>query len=379
MVVACACSIGAELTSELPETFAPRGFKTGHLACFPALSYDLTYTDNATRVTRHAQQDFLSEYAGCLSPRFQPDENVTLSASYEFGWHDYVRNTAKHYLSHRASGEFRVTNAFIEGLSFSAGDSYLQTGNTSALENQILAFTRYDTNTAFAKTQYEFNRFSVSGKYAYSLTDYFRRADASSDDHTNSGEVEGAYKFLPGRLSIFGTYNFTRTAFDIVPLQDFDTHTVMVGVRGTYSKLDYAVSAGYSAALNVNRHGENNGPAFEAALAYAPHKRLLTSVVASRRFVAGVLTGISTDTNLKAAVTVRLTRRGRLSFDYTRNDSRYLIGSTQLSLAYTTSLEYKLTRYAAATVSYARTEREAPAGTTVFLINEGHLGMRLAW
>lgn len=364
---------------ELPPSFKPHGFKTGHLSILPALAYDVTYTDNAARASRNPRADVLSEYAPSFGLRFEPDENVLASALYEFGWHDYTGNVARDYLSHRATSEIRASNALVQGLSISAGDNYLQTGNSNALENNVLAFTQYQTNQAFAKTQYEFNRFTLSGKCNFGLTEYLKASDASADCHTQGGELEGAYRFLPGRLSLFGTYNLTRTLRATTDVNDFDTHTALVGVRGAYCKLDYSVSAGYSEALFLHQAEEHNGPSFEANLSYSPHRRLRATVSASRRFAVGVLTGPTTDTNLRATLTLLLTRRGRFVLDYTRNDSRYLNGFMQLSLAYTASFEYKFARQVAGTIGYARTEREVSIGTDWFRINEARLGMRLTW
>lgn len=379
-LVACACAPGAELSADLPLWWHPRGFKTGHLTFSPCLACDLTYTDNVNRTARQTQEDLLAEYAPSFDLRLQPDEAVSLSTAYEFGWHDYLKDNARDYLSHRASGELQLRNLWAEGLGLAFSNQYQQSGNTSALENQILAFTRYHSNQAFAKAQYEFNRFTVSGKYTYGLTDYFARANAGSDYHTHSGTLEGSYSILPEkRLNLFGSYSLLRTLRSISDTSDFDTHTALVGVRGAYSKLGYSVGAGYSSASFLHRDREDNGPSFEASLAYAPHRRLHAAVAASRRFVAGVQTGITTDTNLKATLSLLLTERGKLVFDYTRNDSRYLNGPQQLSLAYTGSFEYKVTRFAVATIGYTRTEREVSTGAGGFVINDAHLGFRLAW
>lgn len=375
----CASLVGAELGAELPPSFAPRGFKSGHLSLLPALAYDLTYSDNAARASRQRKADWLSEYTPSLAMQLKPDEAISTSVLYEFGWHDYVRDVARDYLSHRAVADFRATNLFVEGLSLSAGDTYLQSGNSSALDNQLLAFTRYHTNQAWEKLQYEFNRFTISGKYSYGLVDYFARVDTGSDYHSHSGELEGTYSFVPKRFTLFGTYNLTRYLRDVTDTADFDAHTLQVGVRGTYAKLDYAVSVGAGSAVYLHQDREDHGPVFEAKLSYAPHRRLLATVTASRRFNAAVLTGVTTDTNVKAGLAVLLTSRGKLAFDYTRNDSHFIMGFDELSLAYSAAFEYKLTRYATGTISYTRTERDISSGTGGYLINEGHVGLRLAW
>lgn len=358
----------------------PRGITWGHLAFLPSGKLDFTYSDNALRTGRNTVQDNLWEFAPAAEMRFQPDETTRLSVLYEFGWHDYEKNTARDYLSHRAEGEARITNALISGLSFTLGDKYNQTANTSALENQVLAFTRLQGNQTYGKVEYEFNRFSVSGKYAFGFQDYFARANAGSDYSTHGGDLEGAYKFLPGpRLTLFGRYAILRTLWALSDVTDFDTHTLMVGVRGSYSKLTYSVGLGYGLADSYNLGRTADGPSFDASLAYTPHERITAGVAASRRFVAGVITGVSTDTNLSAALTVVLTQRGKFTLGYTRNESVYQTGQTQLSLAYNAAFEYKLARFAAVSVGYTRYEREVSTGGGGFVINEGHAGVRLAW
>jgi len=381
LIIAASCTslAGAELGTELPSSFGPRGFKSGHLTLLPALAYDLTYSDNAARANRQRKADWLSEYTPSLAMQLKPDEAISTSVLYEFGWHDYVRDVARDYLSHHAVADFRAGNLFVEGLSLSAGDTYLQSGNSSALDNQLLAFTRYNTNQAWGKLQYEFSRFTISGKYTYGLTDYFARVDAGNDYQTHGGELEGAYSFVPKRLVLFGSYGMLRTLYRTTNIEDFDTHTLLAGVRGTYSKLDYSVSVGAVSAPLLHQDIEHHGPTFEAKLSYAPHRRLLAAVTASRRFVAGVHTGVTTDTDLNAGVSVVLTQRGKLAFDYTRNNSHAITGFEQLSLAYSAAFEYKLTRYATGTISYTRTERDVSSGTGGYLINEGHVGLRLAW
>ncbi|MCY3022767.1 MAG: outer membrane beta-barrel protein [Planctomycetota bacterium] len=385
VILACALAAGVrhasggELKADLPATFAPRGITFGHLTVFPALGYDLTYTDNSTRAQRNTTQDVLQEYTPSFDARFRPSEHVTSSLSYEFGWHDYAKETAKHYLSHKAAGEVRIANLWLEGLSVSLSDAYLQTGNTNALENQILAFTRYHTNQTVARTQYDFSRFTVSGKYTYAFTDYFARVDEMSEFSTHSGEVEGAYRFVPDRFTLFGSCNFTRTLDTHTNVGDFDSQTLLTGVRGTYSKLSYSVGVGYGFAQYLHQPMEDSGPCFDASLSYAPHRRLTVAVVASRHFVAAVQTGVSTDTNVRATLSILLTERGKMIFDYTRNESLYQTGIDQVSMAYNTSFEYKLARFAVATVGYARTERRLSTGTGEFTINEGHVGFRLAW
>ncbi len=361
------------------DPFERHGLNSGHLQIFPSIEYDLTYTDNSTRATDRRDEDLLQEYTPSVEVRFKPQELIALSFLYEFGWHDYAKDTARDYLSHRSVTEGTVKNLLVEGLSLTFGDNYVQSANTDALQNLLLSFTRYQNNLAYTKLEYHLNRFTIGGKYSYAIIDYFARANRSSDYQSHSAELAGGYAFLPDRLIATASYLFTRT-LRTVPGEDFDTHTLLLGVQGAYSKLAFAGGAGYTVAQFIDRDQRDEGPALTAHLAYTPTSRLVASLDASRRFAAAVQTGISTETDLRAAVSFMLTLRGRINVDYTRNDSRRVIGNIdQLSFAYHAAFEYKLARFATATIGYTRSERQVSGAAGDFVINEGRMGIRLAW
>jgi len=360
------------------DPFERHGLNWGHLKIYPSLAYDLTYTDNSTRSKDRRDEDFLQEYTPGIELRFSPQELMQLTFAYEFGWHDYLKDTAKDYLSHKSITEGSVKNIFVEGLTLSFGNAYLQSGNTSALENLLVAFSRYETNSAYTKAEYHFNRFTLGGKCTYGLVDYFARAEHPQDYQAHSAELAGAYSFIPTRLNLIGSYNFTRT-LRTVPGEDFDTHTLLVGIQGAYSKLAFSAGGGWTVAQFVERDERDEGPAFNAKLAYTPHTRLTMSLEASRRFAAAVQTGITTETDVKFSLAVQLMRRGRLTLDYTRNDSQRTNNIDQLSFAYSGAFEYKLARFAAATAGFTHDERQVKNALGDFVINEGHVGFKLAW
>jgi hypothetical protein len=369
----------ADIGPQASDIFRPRGFRSGHLGIFPALNYSMTYTDNATRAQDDTSEDYLQEYAPSVEFRFRPQELISMAGFYEFGWHDYAKNEARDYLSHRAAAEIRLQRVFLEGMELSGGSTYLQSGNTGALENNILSFTRYDTGLSFFKAQYQYNRFSISGKYSYGFVNYFSRAESDFDYLTHTGQLEAAYDFIPRRLVAFGNYSLARNLRYTTDLDDFDVHTYLLGARGIYSKLTFSAAAGYSYATLLNETDREEGPSFEARLSYAPHSRITVSLEASRRFQAAVQTGISTETDVKLAVAVAVTPRGKFIADYTRNNSNRLFQVDQLSFAYNAGFEYKLTRLATLNAGFTRTERETDSGTDEYIINEARVGFRLAW
>ncbi|HYG76488.1 MAG TPA: outer membrane beta-barrel protein [Planctomycetota bacterium] len=360
------------------DPFARRGFNFGHLRLHPTLSTDFTFTDNATRVEERTQSDVLNDSAAGIEVLFRPMEHINTVFSYEVGWHDYLLDKSRDYLSHKAVADVRVRNIFLEGFELSIYDSYLQSGNTGALENNLLAFSRYATNLAHIKAQYDFNRFSISGKYGYTLVDYFSRANSTSDYIAHAGDIEGAFKFIPTRLVLFGSYNITRVVRS-TNIDNFDTHTVLAGVRGTYSKLQYSIGGGYSRAMLLSGDDTEEGPSLSARVGYTPHERLTLALEASRRFVASPQVGISSDLDIRVSASLRLTAHGKFTVDYTRNHSDRLVGADQVSFAYNGAFDYKLSRFASAIASFTRTEREVSSGTGGFVINEGRIGFRLAW
>jgi hypothetical protein len=391
----CSCAALAETSTEetnpyprrspLTDTSAPesdpfqrRGFNWGHLKLLPTFTYDLTYTDNSTRSPVSPQQDLVSEYGTGIELNLKPSETRQFMLKYDFGWHDYLQNTARDYASHRATTETRVRNILVEGLEFLLTDTYAQTVNQNALEREVLFFSRYDTDTAAFRTQYEYNRFAISGRYAYSFVDYFARRNSTQDYQTHTGELEASYALLPRRTILFGNYSVV-SMLRAIPVEDFTTQTWLAGIRGTYSRLDYSLSAGYRRVEFTPVHQSDGGPVTTLKLAYAPHTRLGATLEVSRQFVEGVLTGTSTDTIVNASVMVALTRRGKLTAGYVRNDSEHKNGLRDVTLAYNAAFEYKLTRFASATWGFTRSERQFSSGSGSFAADDVRVGVRLAW
>jgi len=361
----------------------PLGINFGHLKLLPQVDYTLTYTDNAVRAQKNRRADFLSDSVPSVSLNFKPDELVTLDISYAFGWHDYLRDVARDYLSHNASGNLKVHNLFVEGFDLRFAEQYTQTANSDALLNNFVAFTRYETNQPSLHAAYTYNRFTISAAYTQFYTHYFARLDAPNNFTTHTGALECAYAFQPERFVLFGSYAFSSTIKPNDPAHDFITNTFTTGVRGVYSKLQYAVGTGLGMAELVHtpivgRSGAR-GPILNASISYQPQRRLQFALGAERRFFASPLSSFSTETNFSASTGIALTDKAKLILQYTRNESDRLDGLALISTAYRGNFELNLNSHAKLTFGAARTRRDSSNGLNQFLIHEISIGGRLSW
>lgn len=375
----------AELRSPLDSvnlaTFPePKGLRFGALKIDPYFAFDSIYSDNSRQAAVQRTDDVLLQYAGGFGAAFRPHENLKVNLNYEFGWHDYVKDTAKDYLSHRAGFDATLNRVFVEGLSLSFSDQYLQTAGGNILENEIVQFTRYQSDRAAARAQYKFNRFKISGEYAYSFTDYFdQRTFGRSNFRTHTGSLEAAWEWLPKRLEIFESFQIQRTLFDHAGTSDFDADTWLAGVRGSYSKLYYSVAVGYASAVPVYVDGVKGDGSYNANLGYVPHRRLMFDLAASRSFSAGVRTGDSLETNLTTSLKMVLTPAGKLTLSYTRNQSDRATSEQQISVAYSSVFDYKLTRNASLAARLTRYDRTSTFVSNSFTVDEVKLSFKLAW
>lgn len=357
----------------------PRGVQFGHFKLSPYATEDSTYTDNPTRSTHNKRDDVLEEYALGFNTLFRPREFVKITLNYEFGWHDYTLNTARDYLSHQAGFNATLDRVGVQGLSLSFFEQYLQTANTSALENEIQQFSKYQTDRAGTRAVYSFNRFKISGEYAYSLLSYYDRVNLRANFRTHTGSFESSWDWLPKRLEIFESFQLQRTLYDHNGITDFDGYTLLAGVRGSYSKLSYSVATGYAFAAPVYQTGAKGDASVTASVTYTPTRRVSFDVNMVRNFVPDVRTGATLETDLNAALKFVLTSRGKLALTYARNEADRLSGVQQISVAYSTRFDYKITRNASAVFNVSRFDRSSTLPNDSFNANEVRLGVKLAW
>ncbi len=357
----------------------PKGLQFGHFKLNPYVTEDTTYTDNPNRSTRNRLDDVLMEYAAGFGTAFRPRECVKLSLNYEFGYHDYVLKSARDYLSHQASFYATLDRVGVQGLSLTFSDQYLQTANSTALENEIVQFAKYQSNRAASRAVYAFNRFKISGEYAYALQSYYDRINLPANFRTHAGNLEFAWDWLPKRFEIFESFQLQRTLYDHVGRNDFDAYTIQAGVRGSYSKLTYSLATGYAFAVPLYTNGARGDASVSASLGYTPHRRIAFDVNMSRNFVPDVRSGATLETDLTASLRFVLTARGKATMSYTRNEADRISGAQQISIAYSTRFDYKITRNASAVFNFTRFDRDSTSHNDGFTANEVRLGFKLAW
>jgi len=378
IAVFATCVNGSELNNP-PPLLDPKPLIWGPVAFVPSFDYNLNYSDNATRSDKHPRGDLLNEYLPAMDMRVNPHELLSLHASYEFGWHDYVNNEVHDYLSHRANFELRLKNFKREGLSLVFTDSYRQTGNSDPLENEIPSFQRFQNNNTSARAEYEADRFSISGRVYYQFMDYFSRKFEVSGYQILAGEVQGEYRLKPTHITIFGNLAEARILHPVSDRGDYESHTILIGAKGVYSKLDYSLAIGYAVADFLHQRGSESGPSLLGLIRYTYSPRLDFTLQASRRFQPAANGGLTTETNANFTTRLKLADRGWMLLGLTRNESDRThdgrLVSTEESIAY----EHYLTRFASIRAGYAHIDRDTTHGLPQFRINEARLGFHFSW
>jgi hypothetical protein len=362
-----------------PPLFEPLGFNKGPVTFYPSLDYILTYSDNANRGDKKRSDDVLQEYLPATDMRFNSEGLISLRTTYEFGWHDYAKDEARDYLSHRANLELRMRNFMREGLTLFIDENYYQSGNSSAVDVEALSFTRFHSNTVSGRAEYATDKFVIRGRVYDTLTDYFRTSFAASDYETVGAEITGEYKLEPTHLAIFGTLAYSRTWRETTSRNDFDTYTALAGVKGSYSKLDYSVALGYTLANFINRDEDDSGPSVLTSLRYTYSPRLNFNLLASRRFQPAIQGGLTTETDVRLTAEMLLWERARLLADLVRNESDRARGGRIITTGASINFLYYLTRYASLHAGYSRFDRETTRAIPEYRINEAHVGFRFAW
>jgi hypothetical protein len=379
IIALLATSIAAADFEDLPSLFAPRELRAGPVVFVPSFDCNLTYTDNAQRSEKNLRNDVINEYFPATAIRYHPSELISIDASYEFGWHDYAKGEERNYLSHLANFDLRLKNFKLRGLNLVFSEHYRQTGNSDPLENEVPSFQRFQTNTVSGKAEYESANFAISARVYYALADYFSPVFDVSDYQTVAGEIQGEYRLKPTHITIFGNYAEARTLHGVSDTGDYETHTLLVGAKGVYSKLDYSLAVGYTVADFINVNDHESGPSLRALLRYTPSPRLDFTVQAQRLFQPAANGGLTTETNVNFTARLKLLDRSQLLVGLTRNESDRLHDGRLISTEESLTYEYYLTRYASIRAGYAHIERNTTGGLPEFRINEARLGFHLAW
>jgi len=221
--------------------------------------------------------------------------------------------------------------------------------------------------------------FSISSRVYDDLLHYFREAFAVSGYQSVGGEIQGEYRLEPTHLSIFGNLRLSETLHETTDHNDYDTGTFLVGVKGVYSKLDYSIAAGYTAAEFIHRSGHESGPSVLASLRYTQSRRLDFYLQAQRRFKPSAAGGLTTETDVNFTTRLILMDRARLLLGVARNESDRSLDGRLISTEESATFEYYLARFASLRAGYSHNERNTTSGLPEFRSNEGRVGFHLAW
>jgi hypothetical protein len=396
----------------------------------PGFAYDLTYTDNSRRTTTSKKQDALEEFGPNLTLNARPAEQVNIDAAYAFLEHDYIRNTARDYLSHSAFCTIAMKDLPVDHLNLALGDTYLQTGNTSVLETEILSFTRFQTNKAFGYADYTYDNFKVHTRYDFDNLNYFG-AVTDQDVRSESGTFDASYR-LSEVFELFSTYSiirtFQQTSSPLDPASQ-DRHTAETGFVATFDHFSFSAAGGYTWSQIIYDGPQDDGAVASASVNYRATSRLEAGAYAavglsqnaregrvigqSRGLViegegrepfsyggyasyrafehirltanvgrtnsTGIRSGQSKDFLFGGSAQLLLNERARIEGTVFRDLHEGVnLPSTTLN-SYSANFSYQLTRRATALFSFTRTDQFDNNAHTTLSVDEARFGFRFTW
>ncbi|MCW8132585.1 MAG: outer membrane beta-barrel protein [Planctomycetota bacterium] len=357
----------------------PDGIRMGRWTLHPMMTERLTYDDNVNGADETRQiHDFISEHAPGIGVNYMRGRNFKARGSYTFGWHDYLDDTQRDYLTHDATVEAEWSNAGVRGLTILVRQSYNQTGNTQVLEDEFLSFTRVQGYSSAINLGYVRGRISVATGYELAFTDYFGRTATLNDYHAHSIPIVFSYK-LSQRLVPYLTYNYTANRFQHRDGIDFDTHIIKGGIRATLTrKFSVDVSAGNSRAIAIEPYDSNDGQTYNFNLEYRHSSRIMARLSASHGFSAGVRTGSATNTEFEIGGDFKLTRQFNISTSGMWRTEDRDSGLQQSTLTAQVGFFYHIKKFLQANAVYNRSERSSNAGPDI-AINQVQFGFNFRW
>jgi hypothetical protein len=263
-----------------PQTISEQergGLNFDRVNIHPGLAYDLTFTDNSLRTATSKKQDALQEAGPTISMNARPTEQITIDAAYAFLEHTYLFNTAENYDSHSGVCVMQFKNLPVDHLDFALGDSFLETGNTSILETQIIAFTRFYTNNAFGYADYTCDRLKLHARYDFDNLHYYGASAKDQDVRTETGTFDASYR-LDETFELFSTYSIIRTFQQAggtpADPDSQDRHTAEAGFVAKFDKLAFSAAGGYTWSQILYDGLQDDGAVASASVDYKPTSRL---------------------------------------------------------------------------------------------------------
>lgn len=361
---------------QIPYYEEPAGLRFGRWILHPEETERLTYDDNVLgRPEGSKLSDVLVDHAPGLSLFYKNGRNFKFEASYAFGWHDYLDDTARDYLTQNAHVYAEWSNVGIHGLTVAFRDGYNQTGNTQVLEDEFKSFSRVQGNQTAVDVSYHSGRITVGSGYRFSITDYFGRGDSLGDYFQHDVPFVISYN-LSRTLVPYLNYAFKAIRHIHNDARDFDTHSVALGVRTTvFRKFTFDASVGNNRSISFAPYDSNDGPALKVGLQYRHSARIQAYMNASRYYFAAERTGSSTVAEFEIGGDFRPLRNFSIDTSVLwRNESRQS-GTEQITLTMQSTFNYRIKKYLEATAGYNRSERSGNQIRDV-TINQGTVGIR---
>lgn len=333
------------------------GFQTGNLIVSPNLNESITYDSNVLGTVNNAQHDFVLNHSSVTEARYTPNSDFTIDANYSVGWHDYIDNVARDYLSQNGRVTFARTHMGLPGLTLGFLGDYQQTGNSGVFERDTVAFSKVQAFNESPSISYEVNRFSMLLNYNYTTVDYFGRVNAGNDYTTSEETGLLSYRFT---RVIGGFISFSNKDFRIFNRQnaDFDTDQFRVGAQGQYRKFSFSLSMGESLLHYADLKGKDRAdPGASLEVSYILNHIATFTLSGSHLFTAGALEPGSTDNSIGASVSLQPARHHKVDLLANYLDENRTDGLDRRTLRYGVTYTWQLTRHLTFTGDASTVER----------------------
>lgn len=370
------------LTSRAParllaEESQPSGFKLGTVEVRPFAEVTYLWDDNVLALPGAVERpDFLMTYLPGLELGWQPNPALSADARYAFGWTDYLDNEARDYLTHEAECRLIWQHFGVRGLTLSLSESYRQTGNTDALDNEFQAFRRLHGNILAPAVSYQTGKLGMRVSYRHELVDYFSRSDRIQDYISHGAEGLFYFRLTERSMLAYARYEGEWSRFGILDSRDFDAHLSASGVRGRHERLSYEIEFGYRQGNGHVLRKDDGGWLLAASLEYEAARFVSLQVSARREYLSQIQSGNSTQGEVSCSATFRMRTSFELNvlLDWLQEDREG--GFRQRTLTAQLESVYRLGKRLKWMARYERLERTDNRSQDV-TINRAGIGLRV--
>ena len=344
----------------------------------PVATSDFQYTDNVLGQGHSNQKkDELWSTSSGFEFNYKPTRTFDMSASYRFGWNEYLDNNARDYLTHEASLNLAWHDIFTRGLEIDLGANYNQTGNTGVLEQEFLAFTRIQTMQINPSLTYRRSKLTVSASYYYDRYDYFGRTTSQGDLETHGALFLASYN-LSDFLTPYFLYSFAASHYFHEERQNFDTHELKGGLKINYGKFAFNLELGNEHSIRLKPYDSDDGNIYGLRLDYKHNEHFRAHILARRDFEVGILTGGGTYSTLEVGCTAQVLPRFETEARFSAIYNSLNSGAHEMTKQFNTRFTYQILRNLKGYAEYNRDMRTSVGGPNID-INTARLGMTFRW